>query len=155
MYQVLQPFDNFVIRSLTHDFLSSINICWAETPSAIDAHPLSGFYNHNIELESQYGIKTIAHMHSESLYHLFNNTVSLSIPGRFGSVGDDLDISKDKRGGGCRKVIPRILISQLCIPTPSQVCFVAYFLASWAIAAIILLLIFFDLDMLKMDTFDI
>ena len=42
------------------------------------------------------------------------------------------------------------------IPTPSaQVCFVAYFLASWALAAIILLLIFFDLDMLKMDTFDI
>ena len=76
MYQVLQLFDNFVIRSLTHDFLSSINICWAETPSAIDAHPLSGFYNHNIELESQYGIKTIAHMHPESLYHLFNNTVT-------------------------------------------------------------------------------
>ena len=42
------------------------------------------------------------------------------------------------------------------IPTPSaQVCFVAYFLASWAIAAIILLLIFYDFDMLKMDTFDI
>ena len=26
-------------------------------------------------------------------------------PGRFGSVGDDLDVSKDKRGGGCRKVM--------------------------------------------------
>ena len=47
-------------------------------------------------------------------------------------------------------------ISKVYISIPSaQVCFVAYFLASWALAAIILLLIFFDLDMLKMDTFDI
>ena len=47
-------------------------------------------------------------------------------------------------------------ISSLYTPKPSaQVCFVAYFLASWAIAAIILLLIFFDFDMLKMNTFDI
>merc|ERR1712107_892124 len=87
-----------VVHVVSHVVLS-INICWAEAPSAIDVHPLSV---------------------------------------RFGSVGDDLDMSKDKRGGGCRKV-----------------CFVAYFLASWALAAIILLLIFFDLDLLKMNTFDI
>ena len=67
MYQSLQLFDNFVIRSLTRDFLSSINICWAETPSAIDVHPLSGFCNHNIELDSQYGIETIAHYHLEKV----------------------------------------------------------------------------------------
>ena len=68
MYQLLQLFDNFVFRSPTHDFLSSINICWAETPSAIDVHPLSGISNHNIELDSQYGIEVIAHMHPYPTY---------------------------------------------------------------------------------------
>ena len=48
-----QPLDNFDIHSLTRDFLSSINICWAETPSAIDVHPLSGFCNHHVEHESK------------------------------------------------------------------------------------------------------
>ena len=43
MYQLLQIFNNYILRTLTLDFLSSINICWAETPSAIDVHPLSGF----------------------------------------------------------------------------------------------------------------
>ena len=70
MYQLLQLFDNFVFRSLIHDFLSSINICWAETPSAIDVHPLSGFCNHNIELDSQYRIVfvTITHMRLSAMH---------------------------------------------------------------------------------------
>lgn len=89
----------YVIFHVFSHIVLSINICWAETPSATDVHPLSG---------------------------------------RFGSVGDDLDVSKDKRGGSCRKV-----------------CFVGYFLVTWTIAAIILLLIFFDLKMLQMNTFDI
>ena len=44
---------------------------------------------------------------------------------------------------------------QHSIMSPSQVCFVSYFLVTWTIAALILLLIFFDLEMLQMNTFNI